>query len=138
MRLLAALLLLCSGVAAAKCIPFQEAPGKVGEATCVTGKVANIGQSRNGTFFLNFCDDYRKCPFTVVVFPSSLKNVGDVRALKGEEIEIYGKIQLWRGQAEIILRDARQLKGEHAKLPPVPKDYDVEKKGKYGATAPKH
>ncbi|MGI9103113.1 MAG: hypothetical protein ACR2IF_11785 [Terriglobales bacterium] len=138
MRLLLTLLILCSPPAAAACIPFEQAPDKVGEQTCVTGKVINVGQSKSGTFFLNFCDNYRKCPFTVVVFPSSLKNVGDVRALEGQSIEIYGKIQLWRGQAEIVLRDARQLKGEHAKLPPVPKDYDVEKKGKFGATAPKH
>ncbi len=127
----AAISLLCSTLAAAACIPIEEAPKKLGDTVCVAGKVLKVDQSRGGTFFLNFCEDYRKCPFTVVVFPSNLKNVGDVRQLAGKDIEIHGKIQEWRGRAEIILRDVRQLKGEAAKIPPIPKEYDVEKKGRF-------
>jgi hypothetical protein len=99
--------------------------------------VVKVAESASGTFFLNFCEKYRDCPFTVVVFPSSLKDVGDVRALEGKTIEVFGKITSWRGHAEIVLKDARQLKGEAAKLPPVPKEYDVERKGKFSSTAPK-
>ncbi len=96
-----------------------------------------MAQSKGGAFFLNFCENYRDCPFTVVVFPSNLKNVGDVRALEGKTIEVFGKITRWRGHAEMVLRDARQLKGEAAKIPPLPKEYDVERKGKFSSTAPK-
>jgi DNA/RNA endonuclease YhcR with UshA esterase domain len=126
-----------SSAAAGKCIPFEEAEKKIGDQICVTGTVVKVAQSQGGTFFLNFCEKYRDCPFTVVVFPSNLKNVGDVRALEGKTIEIFGKIQSWRGHAEIVLRDARQLKGESAKIPPVPKEYDVERKGKFSPKAPK-
>jgi DNA/RNA endonuclease YhcR with UshA esterase domain len=128
---------LWSSAAAAKCIPHTEADNRIGDQACVTGKVVKVAQSSSGTFFLNFCEKYRDCPFTVVVFPSSLKDVGDVRALEGKTIEIFGKITSWRGHAEIVLKDARQLKGEAAKLPPVPKEYDVERKGKFSSTAPK-
>jgi hypothetical protein len=132
------LLLLLSGASAmAKCIPHTEAEKRIGQQTCVTGKVINVGESKSGTLFLNFCEKYRDCPFTVVVFPSHLKDVGDVRALEGKTIEIFGKITSWRGHAEIALKDARQLKGESAKLPPVPKEYDAERKGKFSSTAPK-
>jgi hypothetical protein len=127
---------LWSTAASAKCIPFEAAEDKIGDQTCVTGKVVKVAQSKGGTFFLNFCENYRTCPFTVVVFPSNLKDVGDVRQLEGKTIEIYGRIQLWRGHAEIVLRDSRQLKGEAAKLPPVPKEYDVERKGKFSPRAP--
>jgi hypothetical protein len=133
--LLAAAVLL-SGTAWAKCIPMAEAENRIGDQVCVTGKVLKVAQSKSGTHFLNFCENYRKCPFTVVVFPSNLKDVGDVRALEGKEIEIFGKIQRWYGHAEIVLRDARQLKGEAAKLPPLPKEYDVERKGRFSSTAP--
>jgi len=133
--ILLAWILMGSG-AAAKCIPHTEAENKIGVQECVTGKVVNVGQSRSGTFFLNFCENYRECPFTVVVFPSNVKDVGDVRALEGKTIEIFGKITSWRGHAEIVLRDARQLKGESAKLPPVPKEYDAERKGKFSPRAP--
>jgi hypothetical protein len=128
-----AIALLFSCVAAAECIPFTEAPQHVGESRCVTGKVVNIGESRGGSQYLNFCEDYRKCAFSVVVFQSNLKDVGDVRQLKGKDIEIFGKITTWRGRTEMVLRDVRQLKGEAAKIPPVPKTYDVERKGSFSA-----
>jgi DNA/RNA endonuclease YhcR with UshA esterase domain len=131
-----AALLLCSSLAAAKCIPFQEAENRIGDQVCVTGKVVKVAQGRSGTLFLNFCKDYRKCPFSVVVFRSNLRDVGDVRALEGKTIEIFGKIKSWGGHAEIVLREARQLKGESAKIPPVPKEYDVQRKGKYSPKAP--
>lgn len=136
MKKMIAALLLCSGLAAAKCIPFEETKDRIGDQVCVTGKVLKVAQGKSGTFFLNFCQDYRKCAFSVVVFPRNLRDVGDVRALEGKTIEIFGKIRLWQGHAEIILRDARQLKGEAAKIPPVPKEYDVERKGRYSPRAP--
>ncbi len=119
--------------AAAKCIVFSEAPKHVGDIACVTGKVVKVAQSKSGSWFLNFCADYRKCPFTAVVFPSNLRDVGDVRQLEGKDVEIHGRIQLWRGRPEIILRDARQLRGEAANIPPVPRDFDVQRKGRFRA-----
>ena len=128
---------LWSSTAAAKCIAMEEAEKRIGDQACVTGKVVKVAQSKAGTFFLNFCEKYRECPFTVVVFPSNLKDVGDVRELEGKTIEVWGRITSWHGHGEIVLREARQLKGEAAKLPPVPKEYDVERKGKFSSTAPK-
>ncbi len=126
-------IILFSAFAFADCIPFTEAPDHIGETRCVQGKVVNIGESRGGTLYLNFCEDYKKCAFAVVVFPSALKDVGDVRQLKDQDIEIHGKITHWRGRTEMVLKELRQLKGEAAKIPPVPKDYDVQKKGKFSA-----
>ena len=126
-----AIVLLLSSVSGAECIPFTEAPQHVGESRCVTGKVVNIGESRGGSRYLNFCEDYRKCAFSVVVFASNLQDVGDVRQLEGRDIEIFGKITTWRGRTEIILRDVRQLKGEAAKIPPVPKTYDASRHGTF-------
>jgi hypothetical protein len=59
--------------------------------------------------------------------------VGDVSKLEGQEIKIYGKVREYKGQAEIILNDVRQLKGERLKLPPMPKNYDAANRGKYSA-----
>ena len=132
MRLILVCVLLCI-TAGAECIPFSEAPQHVGESRCVKGKVVNIGESRGGSRYLNFCEDYKTCAFSVVVFASSLKDVGDVKELNGKDIEIYGKITTYRGRTEMILRDVKQLKGEAAKIPPLPKTYDVEKKGRYSA-----
>ncbi len=81
---------LCAG-AAAKCIPYTEADNRVGDQACVTGTVVKVAQGKSGTFFLNFCEKYRDCPFTVVVFPSNLKDVGDVRELEGKLSKSSGK-----------------------------------------------
>lgn len=62
-----------------------------------------------------------------------MRKVGDVRQLEGKNIEIYGKVREYKGQAEIILNDLRQLRGQAAKIPAVPKDYDVANRGRYSA-----
>jgi hypothetical protein len=121
-------------LAAAECIPFTIAPQKIGSTVCVTGKVVKVASSpRSGTHFLNFCDDYKKCPFSVVIFSRNLADVGDVRWLEGKVIEIHGKVKDYKGQAEIVLSDVRQLTGESAKLPPLPRQYDVSTRGSYDA-----
>jgi DNA/RNA endonuclease YhcR with UshA esterase domain len=132
-RLLLMMLQLCPAIAYAGCIPFSEAGKHVGETRCVTGKVVRVKQGTKGVHFLDFCEDYRACSFTVVIFARDLKNVGDVRQLEGKTIEIHGPVKQYDGRAEIILRQARQLTGEAAQIPPLPKNYDVAKKGRYSA-----
>jgi hypothetical protein len=127
------LLMMVSGLAAAKCISADAAGEKIGQIACVTGTVVKVGGSQSGNYFLNFCADYRQCPFTVFVPAKSLRDVGDVRHLQGKTIEISGTIRSYGGHAEIVLKDARQLKGEAAKLPAMPRNFDVERKGKFSA-----
>ena len=86
-----------------------------------------------GVHFLDFCEDFRVCPFTVVVFPGDLKRVGDVRQLQGKQIEIEGEVKGYDGRAEIVLQGLGQLRGDAAHIPPLPKEYDVERHGKYSA-----
>ena len=131
MRLLVVLALLAA--AQAECVPFTDASKHVGETKCVTGKVLHVKQGNAGAHFFDYCEDYRMCPFTVVVFAGNLKHVGDVRQLEGKTIEIHGPIKEYDGRAEIILERASQLGGEAAKIPALPKGYDVEKKGRYSA-----
>src|SRR5215475_12997506 len=120
---------LCSGV----CVPIHEAQNHIGETRCVTGKVLKVAQGDKGVHFLDFCENHDTCPFTVVIFPSDLRYIGDVRQLAGKTIEIHGPVKLYDSRAEIILSDLRQLKGDGVKLPPLPKTYDVERKGRYSA-----
>ena len=120
---------LCFGT----CLPIHEAQNHIGETRCVTGKVLKVEQGDKGVHFLNFCENRDACPFTVVVFPSDLRYVGDVRQLEGKIVEIHGPVTTYDNRAEIILSSARQLKGESSQIPPLPKNYDVEKKGRYSA-----
>lgn len=117
----------------ADCLPFEKAKEHLGETLCVKGRVLKVSVGRTGIHFLNFCEDYRTCPFTVVIFPRDLRDVGDVRALENQDVEVYGLVKSYQGQAEIILRDQSQLRGELADLPKLPKNYDADKKGQYSA-----
>jgi hypothetical protein len=120
------------------CIPITQARQHIGKTKCVTGKVVKVTRTESGTHFLNFCQDYRTCPFQVVIFRGDLKHVGDIRQLEGRILEIHGDIKDYDGRPEIVLKDAGQLKGEAARIPPLPKNYDVARKGRYSAGRFKH
>jgi hypothetical protein len=119
--------------ARAECIPFTDAREHIGETRCIAGKVIRVEQGSGGVHYLDFCDDYQSCPFTVVIFAGDLRYVGDVRQLTGHAVEIHGDIKEYDSRAEIILHDASQFSGAAARIPPLPKDYDVEKAGHYSA-----
>jgi hypothetical protein len=129
-------LLFASSVAfAGDCISIEQAAKQVGSNACVTGKVLKVGRSKSGTTFLDFCEDVKACPFVVVIFARDLRDVGDVKQLEGKTIEVGGKIEEYNGRAEIILKDVKQLRGEAASIPALPKNYDVEKHGNFSATS---
>jgi hypothetical protein len=118
---------------AADCIPIAEARQHVGEDQCVTGRVLRVKHGSRGVTFFDFCQDSMVCPFTVVVFPHDLKHIGDVSQLQNKVIEVHGPVKEYDGRAEIILQQSRQLGGEGLRIPPLPKNYDVENKGNYSA-----
>jgi hypothetical protein len=119
--------------AASDCLPIQDASHHVGETKCITGKVTHVKAGAKGVHFIDFCTEQAACPFSVVVFASDLKDVGDVRRLEGHVIEIRGPVKLYNGRAEIVLNRVSQLTGGSTLIPPMPKNYDVEKQGHYSA-----
>jgi hypothetical protein len=115
---MAALLGAASFFARAECVPFQDAKKLEGKPACVSGKVVKVAQSQSGNWYLDFCENYRECPFTVYVPRSDAHRIGDLRPLEGQQVEIYGKVQNYNGRSEIILKDKRQLDGEKSKYVP--------------------
>ncbi|HXY12934.1 MAG TPA: hypothetical protein VEI26_00390 [Terriglobales bacterium] len=128
-----AFLVAFSGFLVADCIPITEAQSHIGETRCVTGKVLRVKPGARGVTFFDFCEDFRVCPFTVVIFPGHLKDIGDVRQLKDKVVQIRGDLKEYDGRAEIVLSELRQLGSTGALVPKLPKNYDVEKKGRYSA-----
>lgn len=130
--MLASLIILPS-ILAEQCIPFDQAGKHIGETQCITGKVVRVEQGSKGVHYLDFCEDYRLCPFSVVAFSYDLKKIGDIKQLSGKVIEIHGEIKEYDGRAEIILERSSQLSGSAAKLPSLPKNFDVEQRGHFSA-----
>jgi len=76
-----------ASLSSAACIPFDQAKKHIGETQCVTGKTLRVETGSRTAQYLDFCEDYGLCPFSVVVFAYDLKNVGDVRQLAGRVTE---------------------------------------------------
>jgi len=122
-----------AGLFAGDCIPITAAREHIGEDQCVTGKVLRVKHVGRGVTLFDFCQDSMVCPFTVVVFPHDLKRIGNVSQLQNQVIEIHGPVKEYDGRAEIVLNQLRQLGGTGLRIPPLPKNFDVENKGKYRA-----
>ena len=115
------------------CLPIDQARNHLGETQCVTGKVIRVETGSEGVHYLDFCEDYRFCPFSVVIFSHDVKNIGDVRQLAGKVIEIRGELKDYDDRAEIVLESRKQLSGQTVSLPPMPKNFDVEERGHFSA-----
>ncbi len=96
----------------------KDSPGKIGaadaqkhleETLIVTGKVAQV-TIREKLVYVNLEKPFPDSPFTAVVFARATNQFGDLRELKGKEVEIKGKITEYRDRAQIILDSTDQLK----------------------------
>jgi hypothetical protein len=94
----------------AGCVDFHDAGPQAGETGCVSGRVLKVFTSRNGNTFLDFCEDYRDCPFSSVIFSSDKDKFGDLQFLAGRQIEIRGPITVYQGRPEIVIRDPEQIR----------------------------
>jgi hypothetical protein len=94
----------------AACVDFRDAGSQVGTAGCVSGQVLRVFTSRAGNTFLDFCQDYRSCPFTSVIFASDKNKFGDLESLQGKHVEVRGAITVYQSRAEIIIHDPQQIR----------------------------
>jgi len=94
----------------AGCVDFHDAAPHAGQIGCVSGRVVRVFASRGGNTFLDFCEDYRDCPFTSVIFSSDKNKFGDLASLTGRQIEIRGPVTVYQGRPEMIIRDPEQIR----------------------------
>ncbi len=97
------------GAAVTPCVEIREAGKHVGEQGCVTGLVVGVVTSRAGHTFLDFCPDYRQCPFGTVIFAADRSKFGDLETLRGQQVEIRGVITVYRSRPQIIIHDPLQI-----------------------------
>jgi len=90
-------------------IDYTEAPAHVGDYASVRGTLVDAYTSASGTVFLDFCESYKTCPFSGVIFADDAKKFGNLSSYNGTNIILTGKISSYQGKAEIILSDTSQL-----------------------------
>ncbi len=88
---------------------ISEAGEHVGQNTRIRGTLVNAHKSAAGTVFLDFCRQYRSCPFSAVIFADDAKQFGDLSKFVGREITLTGKVSSYQSRAEIILRSPDQI-----------------------------
>jgi hypothetical protein len=92
------------------CADIHHVDPLMGKNGCVTGLVLRVYSARTGNTFLDFCQDYRACPFTSVIFAADKSKFGDLESLQGKRVEIRGDVVTYQGRAEIIIRDPQQVR----------------------------
>lgn len=90
-------------------IPYTDAPAHVGDLASVRGTLVKAYTSASGTVFLDFCKNYKTCPFSGVIFADDAKQFGDLSRYNGQTVTLTGKISSYQGKAEIVLSDPGQL-----------------------------
>jgi DNA/RNA endonuclease YhcR with UshA esterase domain len=91
-------------------ITFSQAPDYIGKYACVTGKVDHVYTSQKGTIFINFCPDYKTCPFGAVIFGSNASKFPNPNQYTGKNVEITGFITAYQGRPEIVLESPAQIR----------------------------
>jgi DNA/RNA endonuclease YhcR with UshA esterase domain len=98
------------------CVSIDKAKDFVGQEVCVVGEVHRVGFTDSGTALITFCDDYKKCAFSVVVFSRDVDKVGNLQMFEGRELEVTGKVREYQGTAEIVVKKRSQFSGEAVSL----------------------
>jgi DNA/RNA endonuclease YhcR with UshA esterase domain len=91
----------------------EEATKHVGETATICGVVAGAkyaAQIRGGITFIDFGKPYPNASFTALIFAADRAKFGTPeKGLQGKQVCVTGKIELFRGKAQIVLSDPKQL-----------------------------
>lgn len=90
-------------------IDYTDAPAHISSLASVRGTLVKAHTSKTGTVFLDFCENYKTCPFSGVIFADDAKKFGDLSKYVGQTVMLTGKISSYQGKAEIILSSPSQL-----------------------------
>lgn len=92
------------------CVPYTGAAALAGKPSCITGRILKVFTSKAGNTYLDFCEDYRSCPFSSVIFSEDRTKFGDLMFLQGQMVEIRGLVSYYKERPQIIIREPDQLK----------------------------
>jgi DNA/RNA endonuclease YhcR with UshA esterase domain len=106
--LLVATTLIC-GAQSDRNYTAAQAAQHVGENATVTDKVDGVHQSGKGNIFLNIGGHYPKQTFTAFIPSAEATNFQNFKDYEGKTVTVSGKIELYRGKPEIVVRSKTQI-----------------------------
>lgn len=81
--------------------------GDIGKELKVFGTISSVYVSKNENIFLKLADDSGE--ISVVVFKNMARKLNAQLLKKGDAVEVYGKIQEYEGELEIIPNEIRVI-----------------------------
>ena len=97
----------------AQTISPSEAKDHVGQIVTVEGLVGEVHHAASGKVtFIDMGGRYPNNTFAGVLFSGDASKFPEIDSLGGKTIDITGRVQLYRGAAEIIVDDPAQLKAK--------------------------
>jgi hypothetical protein len=115
LRLLISCAALVGWAAAAQADPLTptDAVKHPGETVTVCGQVVGAKFAswvRGGTTFLDFGKPYPDTPFTALIFAGDRAKFGTPeKTAQGKDFCVTGKIEMYQGKPQIVLKDPKQL-----------------------------
>lgn len=88
---------------------YTEASEHIGEQAKVTGTIFDVYTSKTGVIFIDFCKNYKSCPFSATIFSSDAKKFNNIEELAKQQVTISGTIKTYNGTAEIVISDPSQI-----------------------------
>jgi hypothetical protein len=103
-------LVLLATPALAETVSAADAGKHVGQTVTVQDVVTGVHTARSGkATFINMGGRYPNNAFTAVIFEQDRVAVGDVEYLEGKTAAITGKVELYQGKPEIVVRSKGQI-----------------------------
>jgi DNA/RNA endonuclease YhcR with UshA esterase domain len=90
-------------------IRASDALKYIGQTVTVEALLVKVYYSRKGIVFLDLDQPYPKSPLTLVIFKKDAPRFAHIPACEGKTIRVKGRIQLFRGKPEILLKDPMQI-----------------------------
>lgn len=87
-----------------------EAPKEVGRYVTIVGRVAEVSMSQKGTVFIDFTAPYPRQSFTAVVYAHEVPRFIGLSGYRGLTVSVTGRVDLYNGKPEIVVRSPDQLK----------------------------
>jgi hypothetical protein len=86
-----------------------EAESYNGRTITVRGFVADVYKSEK-VAYLNFVEKFPDNPFTAVIFSRKFSDFPEIEKYKLKDVEVTGRVSMFRGKAQIILENPSQIK----------------------------
>ena len=96
-------------LSAQKTINSDSVKSYIGQEVIVVGAITQVSITKSGTVFFNIDGKYPNNKMTAVIFKKDIEKFGDLKYWEGKSVGIKGKIEEYKGNPEIILKNQGQL-----------------------------